>query len=274
MNYPFTMSPASFLKAAADFFFGVFGLKVTTLKTYDKYLSGLTEVADLRSRWNRANVALLCSGETAAQSAHVQSQSQLGQEIFALYANGFEEKRFFVEFGAVDGVNLSNTLVLESVYRWKGILAEPNASFSRELRENRSAAVDTRAVTGFSGADIEFLEAGLNSSTFATRNVTRWGDTKPSYFVKTVSLHDLLREHNAPNQIGFLSIDTEGSEFEALSSLDFSYFSFNAIAIEHNGKDAQIGHLMAKHGYRQVLKRFSAYDMWFVPVANPYRLPD
>jgi len=258
---------------SANLFFGVFGLKLTTLKAYDKYLSSLAEIADLRSRWNRANVALLCSGATKAHSAHVRSQSQLGQEMFALYANGFETNRFFVEFGAVDGVNLSNTLVLESVYGWKGILAEPNASFSRELRSNRSARVDTRAVTGFSGADIEFLEAGLNSSTFATRNMNRWGAAKPSYSVKTVSLQDLLREHNAPDQIGFLSIDTEGSEFEALSSVDFDYFRFSAIAIEHNGKDAQIQELMAKHGYSQVLKRFSAYDLWFVPAANPYHLP-
>ena len=273
MNYYLIMSLGSLLQVPVDFLFGVFGLKVTTRKTYDKYLSGLAELADLRSRWNGANVALLCSGETEARSAHVQSRSQLGQEIFALYANGFEKNRFFVEFGAADGVNLSNTLVLESVYGWKGVLAEPNTSYSRQLRKNRSADVDSRAVTGWSGADIEFLEAGLNSSAFATRNMTRWGAARPSYLVKTVSLNDLLREHSAPDQIGFLSIDTEGSEFEALASLDFSHYRFNAIAIEHNGKDAQIRHLMTKHGYTQVLTRFSAYDMWFVPVANPHRLP-
>ena len=39
--------------------------------------------------------------------------------------------------------------------------------------------------------------------------------------VKTLSLVDLLKEHNAQWEIDFLSSDAEGSEFEILNAFDW-----------------------------------------------------
>ena len=36
-------------------------------------------------------------------------KSQLGQEIFALIENDFKRDGYFIEFGATDGLELSNT---------------------------------------------------------------------------------------------------------------------------------------------------------------------
>jgi hypothetical protein len=53
------------------------------------------------------------------------AHAQLFQDLLVLFL--LEEKRdgYFIEFGAMDGVTLSNTFLLESRYGWRGIVAEP-----------------------------------------------------------------------------------------------------------------------------------------------------
>ncbi|MEA2989895.1 MAG: hypothetical protein QOG83_2606 [Alphaproteobacteria bacterium] len=43
-----------------------------------------------------------------------------------LHETGRKTSGYFVEFGATDGSNLSNTYLLERDFGWHGILAEPN----------------------------------------------------------------------------------------------------------------------------------------------------
>ena len=51
------------------------------------------------------------------------SKSQLKQDIFVLLETGFKRNGFFVEFGATNGIDLSNTYLLEKRFGWNGILA-------------------------------------------------------------------------------------------------------------------------------------------------------
>jgi hypothetical protein len=95
-------------------------------------------------------------------------------------------------------------------------------------------------------------------------------EARQSYGVLTVSLLDLLIFHDAPKNIDFLSIDTEGSEFEILDAFDFSQYSFGAIAVEHNysATRERVRDLLLSHGYRQVYPELSDFDDWFVPETN------
>ena len=45
-----------------------------------------------------------------------------------------------------DGVNLSNTYLLERDFDWRGILAEPNPVWHADLKRNRRANIDLRCV--------------------------------------------------------------------------------------------------------------------------------
>ena len=54
-----------------------------------------------------------------------QSYSQLRQDLFVLNQLKFKKNAFFVEFGATNGINLSNTYLLEKKFNWNGILVEP-----------------------------------------------------------------------------------------------------------------------------------------------------
>jgi len=45
---------------------------------------------------------------------------------------------------------------------------------------------------------------------------------------------DLLKKHNSPKVIDYISIDTEGSEWEIIKNFDFDKYTFLTITIEHN----------------------------------------
>ena len=84
------------------------------------------------------------------------SQSQLRQDIFVLSELGFKRDGFFVEFGATNGIDLSNTYLLEKEFSWRGILAEPARIWHENLIENRSANVDFECVWRESGQTLNF----------------------------------------------------------------------------------------------------------------------
>ena len=56
-------------------------------------------------------------------------KSQLFQDAFAAFIVGDLFDRTFLEFGATDGISLSNSYMLENNFGWTGILAEPIASY-------------------------------------------------------------------------------------------------------------------------------------------------
>jgi FkbM family methyltransferase len=206
-----------------------------------------------------------------ARSAFKASKSQLGQDFLGLIAGGVSSPGFFVEFGAADGVSLSNSYLLEKEFGWAGILCEPSRSWHQAIRKNRSSVLDTRCVYSATGENISFSENYIGELSGITEFT---GDdhhglinrTTTSYQVETVSLLDLLNQHNAPKHIDFLSVDTEGSEFEILNAFDFSKYTFGAITVEHNytATREKVRALLVSHGYRQVYPELSDFDDWFV----------
>ena len=62
------------------------------------------------------------------------SKSQLGQDVLALSLTGTKQMGYFVEFGATNGLDLSNTYMLEKNYGWTGILCEPAKEWHQELK--------------------------------------------------------------------------------------------------------------------------------------------
>lgn len=199
------------------------------------------------------------------------SKAQLRQDIFALECVNFKKGGFFVEFGATDGVNLSNTYLLEKSFEWSGILAEPGRNWHNTLRENRSCAIETRCVWSESGQEIVFSESSRPeySGVSGQKDVTSLRyqeDVVETYRVPTVSLLDLLEEHEAPEIIDFLSVDTEGSELRILEAFDFNAYSFRVITVEHNFSShrEQIFKLLTTNGYSRVREELSIFDDWYI----------
>jgi FkbM family methyltransferase len=227
----------------------------------------------IQRTWGTGSV----SGISGAQEKNLlrHSKSQLGQDLFGLSISGLDKPGFFVEFGAADGVALSNSYILEKHFGWGGILCEPSTGWHEALKQNRGCIIDTRCVYSVSGEKLSFSENYLGELSAITAYAEPNANgvlkrTTSSYEVETISLLDLLNAHNAPKFIEFLSVDTEGSEFEILKDFDFQSYRFGAICVEHNFADTreQINHLLLANGYIQVHQDLSDFDDWYVQSIN------
>jgi FkbM family methyltransferase len=199
------------------------------------------------------------------------AHAQLFQDLLVLFL--LEEKRdgYFVEFGALDGVKLSNTFLLENKFSWRGIVAEPARRWHQELIRTRTCSVDHRCVWSESGVTLKFNEtAEAEYSTIDALSTSdfhaRYRQHGSRYDVTTISLYDLLREHNAPKNIDYLSIDTEGSEFAILNSFFPSQYEIRIITVEHNytSQQPQIHRLLTSLGYNQIFNELSMWDGWYI----------
>jgi len=199
------------------------------------------------------------------------SHSQLRQDIFVLSEVNFKRNGFFVEFGATDGLHLSNTYLLEHGFGWRGIVAEPAQIWHAALDKNRQCHIERRCVWSATESDLEFNQ--VKSAEYSTvsafntcdcHHYTRRKGT--GYRVTTISLLELLSKYDAPAVIDYLSIDTEGSEFEILNSFDFNRYQFRVITCEHNFTPMRIKihALLTSHGYTRKWEEISEFDDWYV----------
>lgn len=195
--------------------------------------------------------------------------SQLGQDLWVLEQTGHKTGGFFVEFGATDGVLLSNTLLLEAEFGWSGICAEPNPEFFEKLTENRSCTLATDCIAGETGREVEFLLAdeygGIAEYTEADMNSVRragYRETGKVIRLTTISLDDFLQKYDAPRIIDYMSVDTEGSEYDILSAFPFEDWDIRLLTVEHNYTPARedIRALLESHGYVRTEMQF---DDWY-----------
>lgn len=203
-----------------------------------------------------------------------ESHAQILQDLWVLYMTGEKREGFFVEFGACDGKNLSNTLLLEQAYGWTGILAEPNPFWHDALVENRNCSISQMCVAPTSGQEVEFIHvADMPELSRMAAHVPddvheREGarDNQPMVTVPTVSLQDLLDTHGAPEEIDYLSVDTEGSELAILEAFDFSRYRFRLITVEHAGethKREAIRTLLEAQGYNNWMPQLTRWEDWY-----------
>ena len=161
--------------------------------------------------------------------------------------------------------------MLENSFGWTGILAEPARIFQEKILENRKCSISSKCLHSYSNLRIFFnetLDPLLSTiDNFSQRDMhgaNRESGTR--YEVETITLSDLLKESGAPTHIDYLSVDTEGSEYEILKDFDFNKYSFGFISIEHNYSDTRekIYELLIKNGYQRIMVLTSLWDDFYI----------
>jgi FkbM family methyltransferase len=189
------------------------------------------------------------------------SFSQLGQDLEVLKFYKYKYEGFFIEIGASDGINLSNTYLLEKDYKWKGICVEPIPKIFKLLCNNRpNSLCCNNAVYNDSNKDILFdIANNYDLLSGISKHIDHHKETvdsnKTQIIVKTITFNDLLEKYNAPLFIDYLSLDTEGSELEILKSVNLNKYTFGLIDVEHNyiePRRSQIRELLTSNGYNYI----------------------
>ena len=228
--------------------FHYFGFKILKEKSYYTLRRELSITPKFVKLWNSLDDI---KREYIAPYLNL-SFSQFAQDLFVISETSSRNiPKYFVEFGAASGKHLSNTFLLEKHFNWKGILSEPAKVWHETLRKNRDCIIDTRCVYSVTGDQIEFFETKSEQNDFKKygpelsslkifHDSGDWAtkvrmNNSVEYLVETVCLNDLLSQNGAPFHIGYLSIDTEGGEFEILKSLNFDKYKIEIISVEHNG---------------------------------------
>ncbi len=247
----------------------ILGLKVQLLAIKDiKFYESLTNASLLYSQLDQKSRELI--GPLMPFS-----RSEYAQDLFAIIYAKNSSSKYFVEFGATDGVTNSNTWLLENKLGWEGIVAEPAKTFQKALNNNRNCNIEQKCIAKKGGETYQFLEC-KNGVLSSLENYAQNGDWAQKlrkeklckkYKVETLSLEDLLNKYNAPYEIQFLSLDTEGSELDILSGFNFDKYQINSICVEHNRVHKtrkKIYKLLTEKGYKRVFENISHVDDWYL----------
>lgn len=188
-----------------------------------------------------------------------QQDKILNEEIFKDKKDGY-----FIDVGATDGRLGSNSLFFEETLNWKGICIEPIQHLYDKLKENRKC-ITVNCACFNKNENVNFMQcightealSGI-MTTYPTEHLKRIGDEIREHggslshkLIQGRTLNDILVEHNAPIDIDYLSIDTEGSELQVLEGLDLNKYNIRVIDVENNYQHLfePIRTYLMKYGY-------------------------
>ena len=161
----------------------------------------------------------------------------------------FDEKCFYVDIGANDGLSSSNTAYCDLNMGWSGLCIEPHPKAFSELLKNRPNAINLNICISDEDGEVDFCvvngyaemlsgikkhyhpdhEERINSE------IKNHGGSKEIIKIISKPLNKVLFENNL-KKVDYLSIDTEGCEMEIIKSINFDLFDIRVISTENTSK--------------------------------------
>ena len=161
---------------------------------------------------------------------------------------------YYVDVGCHDGHELSNTLYFAE-RGMPGLCIDANRRTLELAKKTRHAEFECCAVSHKNG-EVGFKVSHINDMLSGIESVY------PDYKIECKTLATILDEHHAPKEITYLSIDTEGHEYEAL--LGLGDYDPQIITIEHNGKSEKASKILDWLWSRNYLVRNVAWDFFAI----------
>ena len=209
-------------------------------------------------------------------------QSQLYQDICASFIIGDKFEKTFLEFGATDGYRLSNSYLLENSFNWKGALSEPSPQWHNTLKINRkNSIIITDCIWKETGKKLDFFLSDVGEYSTINDYIENEIKSMPAntlerkkggkiISVETISLNDVVKNYFNDTCPSYVSIDTEGSEYEILKAFDLDKYKPKLFTVEHNftENESKIDEYLISNGYVRIFRKLTTFDAWYIPFEN------
>ena len=197
--------------------------------------------------------------------------SQLGQDKYVV-EKIFKNKKggFYVDVGAHDGGYISNTYSMERFLEWGGLCIEPSAASSHAFsKRKRSRVISGYCVSEekFSGQLVRFRQyephelsmtifEDLYEEPYWPKELES-GKNYQDKLKKCKTLNEILIENSSPEDIDYISIDTQGCEWLVLKDFPFKKWNVKVFTVandmyaggEKEENRNKIKELMEKNNY-------------------------
>lgn len=195
------------------------------------------------------------------------SHSQLSQDAWIVGLMQGRKGGRYLEIGAYDPYEYSNSAVLREKFDWTGFHVDPSPTSHSRFN--------------IAGLDNWFIRAGVGKETglgrligdgafaqlVAVPECSNSPSTTPACsddLVAIMTPGDLLRR---VGEVDYLSLDIEGGEIDVLRNWPFELCKPYVMTIEHNHRETdrkEITQICTAQGYRQVLAAATDFESWFL----------
>ena len=158
---------------------------------------------------------------------------------------------FFIELGANDGLNQSNTARFEFFKSWTGILIEPSFEKYIQCIKNRPNSVTLNFACVDNEYKNEFVVGDFNGHLMSSVDGKRLNSNNLVQ-VKATTLEAILDKYKDSDvEIDLLSLDTEGYELNILKGLNLKKYRPRFLLIEiYNFDYDNILNYLNEHHYK------------------------
>ena len=169
---------------------------------------------------------------------------------------------FYIEAGAYDGILQSTTKFLEDEYNWSGMLIEPSPKVFKILENNRPDNININKCLVSSKYKYKTITGSFDNGPMSSVNNMRNIQDAEIISVPCDTLENILNI-NFIKHIDFMTIDTEGYEFEVLEgmNLNINRPTYLLIEIYLQDKD-KIFNYLEQHNYLflENITNYNYYD--------------
>jgi FkbM family methyltransferase len=211
--------------------------------------------------------------ESSIQKKILGSSSQYLEDIFIDRIFRGKKKGLYVDVGANDPHELSNT---KRFYDsgWSGINIEPDLKMYELICRARPRDINLNVGIGAGPDELIFYELSPNTLSTFNKKCAIDSVKKNSASliaekkIQVITLTEVFKESAQGQQIDFLSVDSEGYEYEILASNNWQLYRPTAIIVEVNqDKEIKVLNLLNEQSY--VMTYYNGTNAIFVDERSP-----